>query len=1124
MYHTQTKRAVQQLAIVPLTWGGTPICLRQLAGICNCGDLKCPWVHLEPEERETVELPIEISRAILAQGTFPGHEEACLLSLRSCVPHGYLPAHLPRDQIEMLGWWHLDRVLESCLELHHAKHPHDLVAKSKCRYCETVIVETDKSPIRLFGATGTPISGVKAVTIGTGNSFIEVVEYNTSGQVELLNGVMLQERCLPVAIAANLRNEKNFIRQPGASWSVEIIREINECLLEFTRESLIKNLGSRMTEIWLMCSINPQELGYSESLCDIVLPELLRNTNFCLIANGGLEDVESRDKDCIRVWTAGGTMMKERTSIVAKTPKQREWASRFTKSWNFGAAATSSPLIAAVSKFVEDGGKHSNPATLGKRLNTLTRLMDMLGDLIEFGDPSVEIAVKSYARLTEMKARPALGLMLGGITEAMIDDAFVMLEKEKQLLHQNMVPFEVNPFWRAGVQRKANRLEKERAAPRVRASLVQETIPSASDGLAGERIDHQGARPFTLPKPRPAASPATMVQRAEEGVVAEVVTNELKVGDGSRGYTKGVHAKKTLKEVCETADRRRELARVSDLLSVRIAAQHMDLVDTFRDNYDKADADAMFAQLRSVNEIDVKWKEACILEMRSTAAISAPSASTYSTGIPATSYQQTNKESPNLWGDWDPLDNPAISHGYSSRAKYEEARQAEHLAKTLAVGDSLEKRFVDAAAHGVMMGQMRKIAFGEDRMQNGPQVADIPSEFWLSLPEGNEAMLKTQMREGIKATRLGPKVGYIGQDREEVIAHEAHLMSSVMKHLVTYKVIVPVAGEADKSKFVAEGGIIAPWGVVDKKDDRGRVRDEKRALMDHFDDKGGREANKFAKNSGTYSFRYSRQLATNKASLAAIAIVEEDANPGYFVKAVKFDYSDAFPTNGEREEDVDDICASVRDLVIVYGYYTFGGSEAPGVWENTGSAAAIAANSMEWNYPEENGTTVPRNGRVVDDTVIICVDKGTRQEDFAKGFKNMMSWVAGSTANNAKKEEESGGFTFHQHTFGDLFDSAKRGMQTPLSRLCREEDKVLPFLKNRKMKLTAEEIPSLRGTLNSNFSNAPQLGFFLPRLDAMMSDMCTKFGSHPPSNYEPSPSLSVHESEDVALALFRCEL
>ena len=92
-----------------------------------------------------------------------------------------------------------------------------------------------------------------------------------------------------------------------------------------------------------------------------------------------------------------------------------------------------------------------------------------------------------------------------------------------------------------------NRLEKERAAPRVRASLVQEPIPSASNGLAGERIDHQGARLFTLPKPRPAASPATMVQRAEEGVVAEAVTNELKVGDGSRGYTKRSAYKEDIK-------------------------------------------------------------------------------------------------------------------------------------------------------------------------------------------------------------------------------------------------------------------------------------------------------------------------------------------------------------------------------------------------------------------------------------------------------------------------------------------------------------------------------------------------------------------------------------------------
>ena len=41
---------------------------------------------------------------------------------------------------------------------------------------------------------------------------------------------------------------------------------------------------------------------------------------------------------------------------------------------------------------------------------------------------------------------------------------------------------------------------------------------------------------------------------------------------------------------------------------------------------------------------------------------------------------EPSSEHPNVWGDWDPLDNPAISHGYSSRAGYEAARRAEQLA------------------------------------------------------------------------------------------------------------------------------------------------------------------------------------------------------------------------------------------------------------------------------------------------------------------------------------------------------------------------------------------------------------------------------------------------------------
>lgn len=326
-----------------------------------------------------------------------------------------------------------------------------------------------------------------------------------------------------------------------------------------------------------------------------------------------------------------------------------------------------------------------------------------------------------------------------------------------------------------------------------------------------------------------------------------------------------------------------------------------------------------------------------------------------------------------------------------------------------------------------MIDQMRKLAFGVERLQDGPNLSEIPQEFWWSLDEGHEALLRQLMSEGFKSTRMGSATGYVGEDREEVLEHEVHLLSSVLKHLVKYKLIVPLTDESSRVVFALAGGIVAPWGVVDKKDDRGQLRAEKRALMDHSDDSGGRRKNPHAKSTGTFSHRYSRQLATDKESLAALVLSEEDANPGYFVQVQKLDYSDAFPTNGERKEDVNDICASVRNLTIVYGSYTFGGREVPGIWEVMASAPPIAAMSMSWEDRESNGDTIPRSGRVVDDSVHAVARRGDRQERYISSFKNLMSWMAGSAANNTQKEEESGGFTFNQHGFGDLIDTARRG-------------------------------------------------------------------------------------------------
>jgi len=296
--------------------------------------------------------------------------------------------------------------------------------------------------------------------------------------------------------------------------------------------------------------------------------------------------------------------------------------------------------------------------------------------------------------------------------------------------------------------------------------------------------------------------------------------------------------------------------------------------------------------------------------------------------------------------------------------------------------------------------------------------------------------------------------------------------------------------------------------------------------------------------------------------MAATAIMEMENNLGYFVHEIKLDYSDAFPTNGQPAEDINEITAAAERevswelvkevfeelkseglqidegrlqsaewwgqkigkldsgtrvavcLLIVYGYYTFGRRDAPGIWEVSASAPSAAASSMEWPDPELDGATVPKNNRMVDDTVHIVACRGRRQQRYIESFKKLMSWVAGTTSNNEEKEAESGGYTFHQHTFGDLMDTAREHMKTPFSRLCRGEDVIIEYLNDRNRRLTAAEVPKVRGKLAANFRNAPQLDFFLPRLDAMSSDAAKKFGEHPPPEYEPSAAMGDETKEE----------
>ena len=1207
-------RLQTQSTLVPHDWDKKPVCLRYLAGICDPGDLACPWSHVH--EKEEISLPIEITRALHVQGKPPGSKGFCLSDLRSCCPRGYLPDDHTREQVELLALGHLDRVLEECLDLHNAKHPHESVVRGHSRYCETVIVPSGKSPVKLFSVTGTPIEGAKACTVGTGPTFVEVLEYEVSGQVELENGVMLQERCLPVSMAAGLPNLTNFVTKPGASWSIEMIRQINEELNGFSKAMLLDNLGSRLTEIWIMCSINPQLYGYSENLCDILVPELMRNTNLVLLANGGLKDLVNEEKDCIRVWTAGESMLKARVSTISGTSeRQKNWKANFTEEWKLGSSTMNAPVVTAVSKFVGGGDKHTNPAKLPKKMSTLGKLMKQVGAMIRHGHPSVEFQVGSFARIEELKNTPAFDLLPGGATKEMVEEAFDMLEKERVLLEENMVPFEDNPFWQAGSKRKKNRLEREEAE-------IAGPIP----------VGFEYPAPRPLREDVPAGEGEPVSREAEKGIAPEWLF--FFEEDGQLGYLSNwyrstfsvedktyssmeqflMHSKAMWFQDVKVAEKIMESQSPKEQKRLGRQVSGFDEViwDRCRERILQVGLMAKFSQNQEMR----KW---LLATQGSKLAEASPRDLVYGIGVSAEdarSVPSANWKGANLLGKslqrirtlltegkhgnpepkvtekaggepmaedseesegegtvtWnkdrcrcgkcsDPrwtLTCPerrqfqprgtrkrkveeetrdssveksrgvyetagAVKDGASSKTppikasgprkgrmtggmtkgvpvkkelsnvseeapqRREAARKSELRSLQLAAkhmdlvdtfGDydkkdaesmywkfmtvqtidrqwkeavvaefreSNGKSMVPAKAHGEMIKQMRGIAFGDERIQNGPKVSEIPPEFWWAMPEGNAEILQTQMKEGVKSTRLGPTMGYIGADRAEVLEHEAHLMSSVMKHLILYKIVIPMHGEEEKLEFAAQGGIIAPWGVVDKKDDRGQVREDKRALMDHTDDQGGKAKNKYAKNTGTYSYRYSRQMATDQPSLAAIALAEEDRNPGYFLEALKLDYSDAFPTNGEMAEDVNDICAAVRDLVVVYGYYTFGGREVPGIWEVTAGSASEALNSMVWPKPEENGNTVPRTARCVDDSIFLAVRKGERQKEILAGAKSGMSMVAGPAANNAQKEEESGGFTSMQHAFGVMIDTAKRGTCTPLSRLMRGEAKLKEF-------------------------------------------------------------------------------
>lgn len=174
-----------------------------------------------------MELPIELTKGMLTQRGCCAWTGASIKNLRSWCPRGFLPSDQSRAQIERLAWWQVDRVLESCLELNVAKHVHERVVEGQVRLCETEIT-SGELPLKLFSLSGSPIEGVKSITMGTGSTFVQMLEYEITGRIPGLEAQWLTNRCVPASLAAAIPTLPHYVRAPGASWELEMAREFNE--------------------------------------------------------------------------------------------------------------------------------------------------------------------------------------------------------------------------------------------------------------------------------------------------------------------------------------------------------------------------------------------------------------------------------------------------------------------------------------------------------------------------------------------------------------------------------------------------------------------------------------------------------------------------------------------------------------------------------------------------------------------------------------------------------------------------------------------------------------------------------------------------------------------------------
>ena len=420
-------------SLMPCDPFGHDYCLDHLTSVsCDVGDLACSRTHSDTN----IPLPPELLRVALVRGGLKSWKitPRCM---KSWMPQEHAKSEMTAVELERFIVLNIDKVLEKLCYVNATKRPlHDLI--SGASHMLVIPIAANDTPIQFTAKSGAEVCKVDRITLALAPTVLDGSGWDAGDVIKLTDGV-LRNRCIPKAIATQMRPNKRHVEQPGANLALEIVRQINQALLDIDISTIPP--GSRAAEIYIGCS-DPESDGYDEALWDIVDCRCLRRSNVMLVTEGKLTDPDSTKCFSFRLWPAGHTMVKARESWL----RSQGIGGKFLKDWSWGGAAESGDMIGLLitNNCDQSSDRHAIGFEMPKKIKSWNAITDMLSKVYEFGEGKTEIRVLSRSSLDFSCEEPA------ACHSYTLDDLKAARKRhllDRDRILQGTIPQEHNPFW-----------------------------------------------------------------------------------------------------------------------------------------------------------------------------------------------------------------------------------------------------------------------------------------------------------------------------------------------------------------------------------------------------------------------------------------------------------------------------------------------------------------------------------------------------------------------------------------------------------------------------------------------------------------------------------------------------